>query len=536
MHISANNIEHVFLISCVLYVLTECFACARQIISAERGVGRVPEGFSDNLTLAAHRKAAAYTAEAAQAHLVQAFAATAFGAAMTAGHGLIYVTALLETLTTNTLLVQWALIICVLALMSLVELPVNWITKYRLKERFGYQHRSRAEWLRRTAGFTTAGWAVALPATAALLILFELSGGLWWLVLWAVFLCRLLWRWKLSLMRGRLWSRTSRPMHNETLRRRVRSLLAEEGFEMEDLVLMTRPAVWKHAHVLLPGSGRTRRVVVFADTAARLRPDELLAIIAGQLARARMHHARWRIVFSALTSLLICAAAGWCSVSEVFFRGIGFAPSLTVAQPGSHAGFTVAAALVVFPIVFFPLRALFNYASRRLRYAADRAAARRMGGDALVRALAKLHRDYSNTLTPSAFYSLMHYERPHAGMRVAQILREMRARGVEPLGRDPHPDEPTVLAAERKIELDLAREKRAFAVARREAESRLVDSILVEREIVEDDGFDESADDEDADEDAVADAPESAGEAGETDGPDETPAAPRTNASEPAHG
>ena len=449
MQLSANNIEHILLISCALYVFVECFACARQVIAAERGIGKVPTGFRNKLSLAAHQKAAAFTSESAQSRLVLAFVSAAFAVLMTTGHGLTYLTALFETLTDNTLLVQWSLLVSIMGLMVVVSLPLEWLIRYRLRERFGYQRRSRKEWFKRTVGISTAGLAAALPATALLLILCEVTGPYWWLLLWMLYLAWLFWRWRLSLMRGQLWSRASRPIQNEALRRKVRSLLAEEGFRMEDLVIMTRPPAWKYAHVLLPGSGELRRVVVFADTAAKLTEDELLAVIASQAARIKFHHGPWRIALSAAGGFITCAVLGWAANTPVFFEGLGFSPILTVMQPGTHAGFAMAAAVIAFPIVFFPLRALNNFIIRQLRYAADRCGAAKMGGDTLARALAKLHRDYTNTLTPSRFYSVLHYDHPHAAMRVAHLLKYMRARKLEPHLADPAPALPTVLSHER---------------------------------------------------------------------------------------
>ena len=491
MQLSANNIEHILLISCALYVFVECFACARQVIAAERGIGKVPTGFRNKLSLAAHQKAAAFTSESAQSRLVLAFVFAAFAVLMTTGHGLTYLTALFETLTDNTLLVQWSLLVSIMGLMVVVSLPLEWLIRYRLRERFGYQRRSRKEWFKRTVGISTAGLAAALPATALLLILCEVTGPYWWLLLWMLYLAWLFWRWRLSLMRGQLWSRASRPIQNEALRRKVRSLLAEEGFRMEDLVIMTRPPAWKYAHVLLPGSGELRRVVVFADTAAKLTEDELLAVIASQAARIKFHHGPWRIALSAAGGFITCAVLGWAANTPVFFEGLGFSPILTVMQPGTHAGFAMAAAVIAFPIVFFPLRALNNFIIRQLRYAADRCGAAKMGGDTLARALAKLHRDYTNTLTPSRFYSVLHYDHPHAAMRVAHLLKYMRARKLEPHLADPAPALPTVLSQEQAITRALRRERTSFNAARREAEEALTQELLTQHDWVDDDGFED---------------------------------------------
>lgn len=160
-------------------------------------------------------------------------------------------------------------------------------------------------------------------------------------------------------------------------------------------------------------------------------------------------------------------------------------------QPGTHAGFAMAAAVIAFPIVFFPLRALNNFIIRQLRYAADRCGAAKMGGDTLARALAKLHRDYTNTLTPSRFYSVLHYDHPHAAMRVAHLLKYMRARKLEPHLADPAPALPTVLSQEQAITRALRRERTSFNAARREAEEALTQELLTQHDWVDDDGFED---------------------------------------------
>ncbi len=135
MHLSAALIEHVFLISVVLFLLCECFLTARQIIAAERSVGSVPEGFENRLSLAAHKKAAA---ESALANLVLSFIGAGFAVLMTVGHGFTIIAAFLETLSDTTLIVEWALVVITAFLMLLVELPFGWFARFRVKERFGY--------------------------------------------------------------------------------------------------------------------------------------------------------------------------------------------------------------------------------------------------------------------------------------------------------------------------------------------------------------------------------------------------------------
>ena len=511
MHPSADLIELIFLSAVVLYLLVECFLTARQILSAERSVGRVPEGFDAKLSLAAHKKAAAFTIETAQANLVLAFAAAGLALLMTMGRGLTSLAAFYETLFTNTLIVEWLLVATVLGLLLLFELPVDLYARCLVKERFGYMRHTRREWLRRRFLKSAAGWAAALPLTAFALALFEVCGRWWWLALW---------RWRVSLIEDRAWSRVSRPVLSKDLRELFRDFLAAHGYRMEDVVLMTRPGAWKHAHVLLTGTGDNRRVVVFAHAAGRLTREELLAVLAQQIARVRGRHAAWRITFNAAAGLLVCAFAGWGAQSPELFAGLGFSPALTTAQPGVHAGFMTALGLVVFPVLFFALRPLVNFGARRLLYASDYFAMRAVGAAPLVRALVKLHRDYAQTLTPSRVYSLFHHARPHAGMRVKEILRAAK-RGGWPLDQpsdlvrfraapylDHEHPERTVLAEEQRLRR--AQRPETPADRRRREAEELARSLEVEHPLVVDDGLDEATNEPEAPEahDPPADSPE----------------------------
>ncbi len=502
MHMTADLVELIFLTAVALYLLSECWVTVRQILAAERSEASVPEGFAGRLTLAGHRKSAAFTTEDAQANLLLAFVAAGAALAMTRGGGLAVLAAAAETLARGTLLAQWLLLAGLTLLLLIIELPFGWLARFRIRERFGYMRLSRAEWLRRKIARSFAGWAASLPLAALALLACEAAGRRWWLHLWAAWLLFLFWRWRLSLARGRAWSRKSEPIRSKSLRALVADLLESQGFEMEDLVLMTRPSIWRHAHVLLVGTGRRRRVVVFAHAAARLSQRELLAVIATALGRVKLRHSPLRIAFQTAAGFGVAWLLGWGAEHAAFFEGLGLPAALSSDQPGTHAGYAVAVALVAFPILLFPLRPLVNLGSRRLQYAADRFAARAVGHEALASALVKLHRDYAQTLTPSRIYSLYHFARAHAAMRIARIRRDAArpSSGADiPAGRAERADaaapaERTVLAEERLIRRrELARGPREPIALARERAEELERSLLKERALVVDDGFEDPA-------------------------------------------
>lgn len=420
--VSASLIEHTFLSILVLYVTLECALTIMQTHAAERACVSVPRGFESKLSLAAVRKAADYTGELAQANLLLTVMGAAFALFMTYGNGLNLLTIFTETLLEPSILSQWVLLSAIVLLMMLIELPFGWWARFRVKERYGYMREPRIHWLKRTLAEALWGWALFMPFTAFFLVLFEYVGQRWWLVAWGLWCIYLIWRWLFARVEGIFWARRSHPFSQPETVEKVRDLLETHGLVMTDMIVMTRPASWDHSNVVLAGWGRQRRVVVFAHVARLLAEDELLAIVAHEIGHIRHRHAFVRLFIHATLSFACCALAGWGATQDLFFEGFNYSPMLTSHLSGTHAGYVLALALVTFPVLLYPVSPLVNFFSRLLQYDADRYAARAVGRHAMMRALVRLHRDYSTSLTPSRLYSLFHYRRPHAGMRVASLL------------------------------------------------------------------------------------------------------------------
>lgn len=369
MSLHATFIEHTFVSILALYVTLECAVTILQTRAAEKSCGRVPEGFEKKLTLAGIRKAADYTGELAQANLLLTVVGAGFALCMTFGNGLNVFTAVIETIMGPGIPADWVLISLIVLLMLLIELPFGWWARYRVKERYGYMREPRMRWLSRTLSEALWGWLVFMPVSAALLTIFEYAGGDWWKLAWGVWLVYLLWRWKLSSVYGVFWKRRSRPYANAETREAVRESLHRQGITMTEMVVMTRPASWDHSNIVL---------------------------------------------------------SGWGATHVQFFEGFNYSPMLTLDMPGTHAGSVCAVALVVFPMLLYPLSPLLNLAARLMQYDADLHAARIAGLDPMISALVKLHKDTTTSLSPSLVYSLFHYKRPHPGMRVANLQRLKR--------------------------------------------------------------------------------------------------------------
>lgn len=406
MSLHATFIEHTFVSILALYVTLECAVTILQTRAAEKSCGRVPEGFEKKLTLAGIRKAADYTGELAQANLLLTVVGAGFALFMTFGNGLNVFTAVIETIMGPGIPADWVLISLIVLLMLLIELPFGWWARYRVKERYGYMREPRMRWLSRTLSEALWGWLVFMPVSAALLTIFEYAGGDWWKLAWGVWLVYLLWRWKLSSVYGVFWKRRSRPYANAETREAVRESLHRQGITMTEMVVMTRPASWDHSNIVLSGWGLRRRVIVFAHVAHQLRKDEIVALAAHEAAHVRHFHGVLRLLINVAVSYIFCWLAGWGATHVQFFEGFNYSPMLTLDMPGTHAGSVCAVALVVFPMLLYPLSPLLNLAARLMQYDADLHAARIAGLDPMISALVKLHKDTTTSLSVPRLFAL----------------------------------------------------------------------------------------------------------------------------------
>lgn len=432
MALTAHTLEILFYSTLAFFVLAECLLTALHSHKADAKAGEIPEDFTGRTSEAAQRRAANYTGEVAQAELLLVFAGALFAWLMTYGQGLTVLAAASTAILGPGQAAQWLTLALLLLLALIVEFPLGWYMRQRVKKSYGVKRSVAKRALLRGIRETVAGYLAALPLIALSLTAFDFAGDYWWLLLWVAWLLYLFWRRQLGIVYGLFRHRRIRAVRDESFRAMVRDFLASEGFTMTDLVVTNRPRLWKHSHVVLAGWGKRRRVVIFSHAMQVLTPTEILALIAHDVGHIRHRHTLLRTTVLALWGLALAAFAGWGSTHGVFFEGFGVSRHVTFHTGAANAGWVLAVAIATFPIIFYSFTPLRNLLARTLQYDADLYGARLVGAGPMIRALVKLHRDYSSSLWPSHLYSLFHYSRPHVTMRVARLRKYLKDSGQDP--------------------------------------------------------------------------------------------------------
>jgi STE24 endopeptidase len=417
---SSNTFTWAFVAVLLLSLGVKLWLATRQMRFVAQHRSQVPAAFASAVTLQAHQKAADYTLAKGRLGLLS----TAFGAALLLGWTLLGGLDALNLAVRDSVLpaagplaYQLALLVAFTVIGSLLELPFDAYSTFRVEQQFGFNRMTVKLWLADMAKGALVGSLVGLPLAAGVLWIMGNSGGLWWLWAWVAWVAFNL----LLLVIYPTWIaplfNSFKPLEDDNLRTRVQALMQRCGFAAKGLFVMDGSKRSAHANAYFTGLGASKRVVFFDTLLQRLTPGEVEAVLAHELGHFKHKHVTKRMVGIFAISLGGLALLGWLARQSGFFTGLGVGPSL--AAPND------ALALLLFmlalpPFMFFvgPLMAHF---SRRDEFQADAYACQQASGSDLAQALLKLHEDNAATLTPDPLYVRFYYSHPPASERLAVL-------------------------------------------------------------------------------------------------------------------
>ena len=412
-----------FAAALMLSLAVKLWLATRQTRHVAQHRDAVPRPFAATVTLQAHQRAADYTLAKGRFGLLM----TAFGSAVLLGWTLLGGLDALNTLLRDALqprfgdmAYQLALLAAFAVIGSVIELPLDAYSTFRIEQAHGFNRMTWKLWLIDLLKGTVLGAVIGLPLAALILWIMGATGGaggLWWLWAWFAWV-------GFNLLLLVLYPTVIAPLFNkfeplpdEALKARVQALMARCGFAAKGLFVMDGSRRSAHANAYFTGLGAAKRVVFFDTLLQRLSPREVEAVLAHELGHFKHKHVLQRMVGIFGFSLLGLALLGWLARQSGFYLGLGVSPNL--AAPND------ALALLLFmlalpPFTYFvsPLMAHF---SRRHEFQADAYACAQADGGALASALLKLHEDNAATLTPDPLYVRFYYSHPPASERLAAL-------------------------------------------------------------------------------------------------------------------
>lgn len=403
----------IFLAALALATGTKLWLARRHIAHVRRHREAVPAGFSAEISIDAHQRAADYSCAKTGFGNVTTLFESALILVLTFGGGLQWLQEVSAAWFAPGVMRGVALLLMLGAISSVLDLPFAWYRTFGIEQRFGFNKMTPlmfvADMLKNAALATVLG----IPLIACILWVMESAGSLWWLYAWLVWISfNLLILTIYPVWIAPLFNKFA-PLDDAQLQERIERLLERCGFTAQGLMVMDGSRRSSHGNAYFTGFGKSKRIVFFDTLLARLAPSEVEAVLAHELGHFKLRHVIKRIAWIFTASLAFLWLLAQLMNQAWFFAGLNVQTQST------------AMALVLFFIVVpqfvFLLHPLTSFYSRKHEFEADHYAAQHASVADLISALVKLYKDNAATLTPDPLHSMFYDSHPPATLRIARL-------------------------------------------------------------------------------------------------------------------
>ena len=403
----------VFLSFLVVSLAIQLWLSRRHLTFIAAHQDKVPEAFTDKISLEAHQKAARYTSTNTRVSIFELGIATVFLLAWTIGGGLNLLDQFWRGLEYSPVITGIGVILSAMLIMGVLDIPMSVYHTFVIEERFGFNRTTPRLFVIDIIKNTLLTLAIGTPMIWVILWLMENAGSYWWFYAWAVWMSfALFMMWAYPSFIAPLFNKFN-PLEDNELATRIQNLLERCGFKSNGIFVMDGSRRSAHGNAYFTGLGANKRIVFFDTLIKSLNPDEVEAVLAHELGHFKRKHIQKRIGVTFIMSLLGLALLGWLMQQDWFFHGLG------VEQSSTYIALMLF--MLVSPVFTFFMHPVMSFFSRKHEFEADDFAALQTNASDLIRALVKLYEENANTLTPDPLYSAFHDSHPPAPVRVAHL-------------------------------------------------------------------------------------------------------------------
>ncbi len=407
------NYQSFFIFIILFAAFFEFWLNKRQINYVKKNQNKVPQAFAKTIKLKDHKKAADYTVAKTQFGSFGLVISAIITYYLTIGGGINQLNDLL-TFIDVTSIVGGSIVVTTLALLlSLIEIPSNFYSTFVIEEKFGFNKTKTRTFvsdvlidLATTAVVTFIIMYISLWIITAL-------GASWWLWLWVFLSSIIILMSALAPLIQQLKNKFY-PLEDKKLKVTIEKLLKKCGFESQGLFIMNGSLRSSHGNAFFGGFGKTKRIIFFDTLLEKLTHKEIEAVIAHELGHFKMNHVKKFMAIMITILFISLYVLGGLKDSPIFYEVLG-------VEIMSDANFLMLFNFVLLNYLFFFIKPLMAFISRKNEYEADAYACLVSKAEDLKLSLTKLYRDNASTLTPDPLYSTFNHSHPPAMMRIKAI-------------------------------------------------------------------------------------------------------------------
>ncbi|MDM8567202.1 M48 family metallopeptidase [Candidatus Halobeggiatoa sp. HSG11] len=408
-----NELTLIFLIFLLLGTGLQFWLAIRQKVYVRNHQDAVPGAFAEKVSLEEHQKAAAYTLTKISFGQKIEILGIVILLLWTLGGFLAMLDQFCRGLGWSELWTGVAVFISFGVLSSLIELPANIYSTFKIEAKFGFNRTTPKLFMIDLIKSLILTLLLGVPFIALVLWLMESAGQYWWFYVWAVWMgFSLLMMWAYPAFIAP-WFNKFEPIEDGELKQKIEELLQRNGFASSGIFVMDGSKRSGHGNAYFTGLGSNKRIVFFDTLLKDLSVDQIIAVLAHEVGHFKNNHIKKRIVWISLFSLGGLAFLGWLMQQDWFYVGLGITTQSTYIA--------LLLFMLVLPVFTFFLQPIMAWLSRRHEFEADDFAAKQADPKALIQALVKLYKENASTLTPDPLYSAFYDSHPPAPVRIAHL-------------------------------------------------------------------------------------------------------------------
>ena len=336
--------------------------------------------------------------------------------AMYLGGGFAWVDGLVQSITTNTILVSILFFGILFFANDLITIPFQWYDTFVIEQRFEFNKVTPKLFvLDKLKGY---GMSMVLGGGLMSLIIwiYTLTPTYFWLLAWVTVTV-------FSLFMTMFYSQIIVPLFNKQtplaegeLRNEIEKFANKSGFNLTNIFVIDGSKRSTKANAYFTGLGAKKRIVLYDTLMDKMTTDEIVAVLAHEVGHYKHKHTLINFLLSIPSTLLLFFAFGYILQSDAFAQAVG----------GKVASFHLNA--LVFSILYSPFSLLLdlgtNVLSRKFEYPADAFAAKYGYAPQLESGLKKLTASSLGNLMPHPLYVFFHYSHPTLFQRITKLKIE----------------------------------------------------------------------------------------------------------------
>ena len=399
----------VLLIFLTAKVLIELWLTSLNLGEGKKRRGEIPEAFKEVIQREDYEKSIDYMGAKARLGMISEILDGVIMVVLALG-GLAWIFAQFSSVLPVGLGWDALLILCVMLVLSLPGLPLEWWGQFRLEEKFGFNKSTVGLWVsdkfKGLILMIVLGW----PPLLGLLWVFESFPESWWIWGWGLFF-------GFQLVMMVLYPMVILPLFNKLepleegeLKKSLMDLADRAGFAAQTIQVIDGSKRSTHSNAYFTGFGKFRRIVLYDTLIEHLKPRELMAVLAHEIGHYKKGHVPQMLGVSAVISLGGFWFINWLITERWVVELFGF----DVFGDGRVDCLPALLLFMIFSGVFiFWLGPIMNFWSRKNEFEADAFAKDAMEeSQSLIGALRGLHAKNLSNLVPHPAYSFFHYSHP----------------------------------------------------------------------------------------------------------------------------